>query len=411
MRKKLRYLALGLALVLLLSGCSGEVYVPVERVDKLSSAAVAGDRFAGMVVSDSAVTVARETEKDIKDLKVQVGDQVSQGQRLFSYDTEALQLTVDKQELDMDRLEQEIKDIKAQIKDIKADIKAAKKNKDTDAETSLNIELRSAEMEQTQAEYERKTLKADIDFNKKTLKNVHVTSPIDGTIRSIDEANPEEYIVIQQTGAYRVKGLLNEMNMGMGIMEGVPVQIVSRLNPEQVWTGVVAMVDYENAEQNNYDTMYYGMASDSMSGTSSYPFYVDLDSVEGLLLGQHVYIQIAMPASDESVVYIPENYLMDMNYDVETDTVTAAVWAVGEDGRLEKRTVTLGEYDPMTGSYQVLEGLSFTDYVADPANPDCKEGAQISIYGQTGYVDDSGLTPEEKAALEASIAAGIEYGE
>lgn len=407
MRNKLKFLALGLALVLGLSGCGSDNPVPVERVDTLTAAATAADRFAGVVVSDNSVKVAKETDKTIKELLVQVGDQVKRGEKLFSYDTDELQLNLDKQELDLDRLEAEIDDLEDQIDDVEKEIKSAS----GDAKTQLNIQLRQLEMELTQSTYDKSTLKTEIDYTKKMLKNVTVKSPIAGTIRSIDEENAEEYIVIQEVGAYRIKGLLNEMNMSMGIMEGAAVQIISRLDPTRVWTGVVELVDYENAEQNSYDSMYYGVASDSMTSTSSYPFYVELDSTDGLLLGQHVYIQLASVAMDPSVVYIPENYLMDLFYDSETGQTTAAVWAVSTEGKLEKRTIILGGYDSNTGSYEVLDGLDFTDYVADPSNPDCKEGAPISIQGQTGYVDDSGLTPEEQASIASEIADSIEHAE
>lgn len=407
MRNKLKFLALGLALVLGLSGCGSDNPVPVERVDTLTAAATAADRFAGVVVSDNSVKVAKETDKTIKELLVQVGDQVKRGEKLFSYDTDELQLNLDKQELDLDRLEAEIDDLEDQIDDVEKEIKSAS----GDAKTQLNIQLRQLEMKLTQSTYDKSTLKTEIDYTKKMLKNVTVKSPIAGTIRSIDEENAEEYIVIQEVGAYRIKGLLNEMNMSMGIMEGAAVQIISRLDPTRVWTGVVELVDYENAEKNSYDSMNYGVASDSMTSTSSYPFYVELDSTDGLLLGQHVYIQLASVAMDPSVVYIPENYLMDLFYDSETGQTTAAVWAVSTEGKLEKRTIILGGYDSTTGSYEVLDGLDFTDYVADPSNPDCKEGAPISIQGQTGYVDDSGLTPEEQASIASEIADSIEHAE
>lgn len=265
-------------------------------------------------------------------------------------------------------------------------------------------------MEQTQAEYDEEVLETEIEYTKKMLKNIHVYSPIDGTVRSISEDNYEQYIVIQKTGAYRVKGVLNEMNMGMGIMEGTAVQIVSRLNPDQVWNGVVELVDYENAEQNSFDNMYYGNVN-SMTSSSSYPFYISLESTDGLLLGQHVYIQIAVTVTDPTVPYLPESYLMDLLYDDVSGTATAAVWMVNTEGVLTKQTVTLGEYDMATGCYQIIDGLDFVDYVADPTNPGCKEGAAISIDGQTGYVDNSGLTPSEQESISESIADFVENAE
>ena len=408
MKMKLRYMAAGLALLLGLSGCSVKGNpVPVERVDTLTAAAVAADKFAGVVVSDNTVNIAREADKDIKELLVAQGDQVSEGQKLFTYDTDQLQLTVDKQELEMDRLEKDIDDKEDAVEELEKTLKNTKDTKETaDLRATYELNLRTAQMELTQAEYEKAALQTEIDYNKKMLKNVNVTSPIDGTVRSINEDNNEEYIVIQQTGAYRIKGLLNEMSMGMGIMEGVRVQILSRLQPDQSWYGTVEKVDYENAEQNTYDSMYYGYASDSMTSTSSYPFYIALDSTDGLLLGQHVYIQLAVQDTNTDAVYIPESYLMDLVYSDETGMVTATVWAVGEEGTLTKRNLILGDYDMTTGSYLVSEGLAASDYVADPANPDCKEGAEVT-YNDGG----SGLTAQQQAAIEASIANSIEYAE
>lgn len=405
MRTKLRYIALGLCLILGLSGCGEKTYVPVVRVDSLTSAALAADQFSGVVVSDNSVAVACEAGKTVAELLVKEGEKVTEGQKLFSYDSDELELSLDKQELDLDRLEAEIKEIKEQITEVEKELKSAK----DDTKTQLNIQLRQLETELTQATYDQEDLETEIAYTKKMLKNIDIKSPIEGTVRSINLDNPDEYIVIQQSGAYRIKGLLNEMNMGLGLMAGSYVEIVSRLDPNQIWTGVVDMVDYENAEQNSYDSMYY--YSSSMSSSSSYPFYVSLDSTEGLLLGQHVYIRLAVERPDPEAVYIPENYLMDLLYSNETGATTASVWAVGEDGKLEKRTITLGQFDMNTGSYQVLEGLEFFDYIADPSNPDCKEGAEISINGQTGYIDNSGLTPAEQESIAASIAYDIEFAE
>lgn len=405
MKKKSKYFAAALALALSLSGCGSDNYVPVQRVDTLTAAAVAADRFAGEVVSESAVTVAREADKTVADLLVAVGDQVSKGQKLFSYDSDELSLTLDKQELELDQLEVEIDNLEDQIAAVAKELKSAT----GDTKTQLNIQQRQLQMELTEAEYEETALKQDITYTKQMLADVHVYSPIEGTIRSISTDNYDQYIVIQQAGAYQIKGLLSEMNMSMGLMEGVSVQITSRLDPEQTWTGVITSVDYENPETGGYDN-YYGVSS-GLTSASSYPFYVELDSTDGLLLGQHVYIQMASWVPDSDGVYIPEDYLMDLLYTPETDATTASVWAVGSDGRLEKRTVTLGLYESGIASYCVLDGLDLDDYIADPANLDCKEGAEISIDGKTGYIDDSGLTAAEQESIAASIAADIENAE
>lgn len=402
MRKKFRYMAAGVALLLGLSACSEEqTAIPVVRADELTVAATAADRFAGVVISENAVQVPKEADKSIDELLVAKGDQVMEGDKLFSYNTDELNLNLEKQELDMARLDAQIKDTKEQITAVEKEIKENEKKKvDT---TGDELNLRQLKATLAQSEYDKSALQAEIDYTKKMLTNVSVYSPISGTIRSIDETNSESYIVIQQTGAYRVKGLLNEMSMGMGIMEGTAVQIVSRLNPDQVWNGVVELVDYENAEQNSYDQMYFGMvAADGVTNSSSYPFYIALESTEGLLLGQHVYIQLAGAGSDPAGLYIPESYLTDIISD-PLGTVTASVWVAGEEGTLVKQIVGLGEYDLNTGSYQILSGLEAEDYVADPSHSGCAEGAEVILPDQA---KDAETTSEGQENIGSSDESG-----
>lgn len=165
------------------------------------------------------------------------------------------------------------------------------------------------------------------------------------------------------------------------------MKILSRTD-DQFWTGTVSLVDYENPTQDNGNNMY-GMATDEMTTASKYPFYIDLESKEGLILGQHVYIELAaeegelngVPVSMAFIVYEPDG--------------TPYVWAETK-GRLEKRTITLGDMDDMTGMVSVLEGLAMEDYIAFPDDTVCREGASTT---------HSAPAQEEAAPAEDMIAA------
>ena len=114
--------------------------------------------------------------------------------------------------------------------------------------------------------------------------------------------------------------------------------------------------------------MYYGMSTDEMSSSSKYPFYLELDSTGGLLLGQHVYLQLenqddSMPALSVGSAFI-----------ACAEDGTTYVWA-DQNGKLEKRTVELGEYNMMNDSYEILSGLTEQDYIAFPDVELCVEGA------------------------------------
>lgn len=401
-----KYMAFALALMLVLSGCAGDsAPVPVVQVSMIARAGLAGDSYAGVVVSENAVQIQRDKDQKVDELYVSEGDTVQEGQQLFRYDVNELNLTLDRQELDLDRLKEEVKSKKKQISDVEKELKSAT----GDTKTQLNIQLRQLNTELKQAQYDQEDLESEIKYTKQMIQNAVVKSPADGTVRKIDETG-EVYILIQQTGAFQVQGMLNELNVTAGITPGASVEVVSRLDPDQVWTGTVTIVDFDNNGTNSYDSMYGN--TDPLSSSTGYPFYVTLDTVDGLLLGQHVYVRLAgINADSDGRVLVPESYLMDLSYDEETLIASAAVWCPDEENKLAKQSVVLGEYLTDLGCYVILEGLSLDSFVADPSNPGCKEGAVADLRSETdfgtretvpaetaGQTDTTAETPETAAA-------------
>ena len=410
MKMRKTVIALGAALILGLTGCGKQTQINVEQAGMLTIAATSSDKFAGVVVSENAVEITRDTEKQINELFVSVGDTVRVNEKLFEYDTDTLSLTVDKQELEMDKLEQQIKDLNTQIKDLEKQIKTEKakkeKNQDKQLLSALDIQLRSVKADHTQATYDKQSLQAEITYNKNMLKNAVVRSPIKGTIRSIDE-NGTPYITIQQAGAFQVKGTLNELSLNAGIMEGVGVTVLSRVDPTQFWTGMVTLVDYNAGGSSEQDNMF-GNMGDGMSTATSYPFYITLDDTNGLLLGQHVYIQISAAAIGDDLLRIPEGYIMDIVMDQETWMTTGTVWSVNMDTvTLTKTTVTLGEYDPTYGTYTILDGITAESYLADPADSGVKEGAAVHLLGELEYMGQT--EPVPTTLPDSSDEAGADW--
>ena len=410
MKMKKTVIALGAALILGLTGCGGQTQINVEQAGMLASAATSADKFAGMVVSENVVEIERDTEKQIQELYVAAGDVVRVNEKLFEYDTDTLSLTIDKQQLELDKLTQQIKDLttqktnlEKQIKELDTKIKK-EKDKKVKAEyenqrSTLDLQLRTVKADQTESTLKKNTLQAEMNYNKDMLKNAVVRSPIKGTVRSVNE-NGSPYITIQQAGAFQVKGMLNELSLGSGIMEGVSVTILSRTDPTASWTGTVSLVDYNSGASDEQDNMFGG---DAMSTSTSYPFYITLDSTNGLLLGQHVYIQISAAAVGDDLLRIPEHYVMDVLMDEETWTTTGTVWGVNpETGKLTKVTVTLGEFDPTYGTYVILEGISAEDYLADPTDPGVKEGAAVYQRSELEYMGQT--EPTESQPLESGTA-------
>ena len=116
MVKKLFSVLLVLALGAGLCACGDNSGgVPVQRADELLSAATAGERYAAMVVSEDVTVIQRDSGKSIAELYVAVGDAVSAGDKLFSYDLEALELEHEKQILELEKLKNEKEEYAEQL--------------------------------------------------------------------------------------------------------------------------------------------------------------------------------------------------------------------------------------------------------------------------------------------------------
>ena len=361
------------AMLLSLSGCGEKgTAVYVQSVAELAGMGgiAPGDRFAGIVVSENVAEVDRDNDKTIEELKVKAGDDVQEGQLLFSYDTEQLQLTLDKQRLEKEQLEATIENYQDQIADLEKQRKKVKES----AQLQYTVQIQSLQVDLKEAELKLKSKEQEIAKSEDVLQNADVKSPVTGRVQAVNEngtdnqGRPVAYITIQQAGSYRVKGTLGELQRG-GIMEGSRMRIVSRTDESACWLGTVTLVDYENPTQENQNNMYYGMSTDEMTTSSKYPFYIELDTTEGLILGQHVYLEVDAQEGEEAGIPISMAFLC---YD---DEGTPYVWAEDGRGKLEKRVVTLGAPNDMMGTVSIVEGLAETDYIAFPDGELCQEGA------------------------------------
>ena len=394
MKRKLAGL-LVCALCLTLSACaSSATAVYVQSVERLAAMGgiAPGNRFLGMVVSEHTAEINRDADKTIAELLVKEGDDVQEGQALFSYDTEELQLNLDKKNLELEQLKSSIESCKEKIKSLERE----RSGLSGTAKLQYTVEIQSAQVDQKEAELKLKTKEDEVKKGQELLDNSTVTSPITGRVQKINEndttdsdGKPAAYITIQQSGAYRVKGVLGELQRG-SLKEGDRVKLVPRTEENAAWTGTVTLLDYENPTQGTDMDRYYGSSSDEMTTASRYPFYVELDSTDGLMLGQHLYIELDT-GTDAPGVGISGTFLC------YNEDGSAYVWAE-KGGKLEKRAVTLGDYDPMTDVQKITEGLSLEDYIAYPDPELCRSGAPTT-HDQPVVDTEPVMEPEEGGGM------------
>ena len=116
MKKWDRIIALCLVLGLILAGCgentgTGTDAVYVDSVGKLAGIngfAGVQNRFAGMVEPQATMKVNPEQGRTVKTTLVEEGQSVQEGDPLFVYDTEDIQLTLEQAQLEIERLDNSI---------------------------------------------------------------------------------------------------------------------------------------------------------------------------------------------------------------------------------------------------------------------------------------------------------------
>jgi len=343
------------------------------------------DRFSGVVEPQRTWDIQVSSDKKVDEILVKEGDEVKVGDELFTYNTEEMEENLAQAEIDLDRLANEIDQTKEQI----ASLKKEKASAGADAQLSYTTQINTAENDIKRKEYEQKSKKMEIEKLKNSIANATVTSEMDGLVKSINSSDSSNinsmtgeetaFMTILATGDFRIKGTVNEQNMS-AIVEGQPVIVHSRVN-DSTWSGTLTAVDIQNPEKS--ENMYYS-SDGSTDSSSNYPFYVELESADGLMLGQHVYIEMDYGQAEER-----EGIWLDSYYIVQEED-KAYVWAANGKDRMEKRSVTLGEFDEDMQQYQITEGLTEEDYIAFP-DESIKEGdSAVKNVDQTSGMEDMG---------------------
>ena len=347
------------------SGSGEEAYVtPVSQITGLGAGV---DRFSGVVESQETWKVDQNPEYTVREIYVAVGDEVKKGDPLFVYDEEKFQSDLSQAEIDLERLNTEKDGIDTTISELTKE----KSKAPASEQANYTIQIQQQELEKKQKELDIRSKQIEIDKLKDNIANATVVSGIDGVVQSVNDGSQtamygnedSSFIKIMKTGDMRIKGKVNEQNIGQ-LFEGMPITVRSRVD-DQVWSGTLTKIDRENVENNQNG--YYGGDTSAMS--TSYPFYVDLDSSEGLMLGQHVYLTEADHDDEEDM----PGFWLDSFYVDETDPAAPFVWADDGKGRLIKKAVTIGGRDDEMMRVRITDGLEADDAIAFP-DETLKEG-------------------------------------
>ena len=384
----------------------GTVYV--QSVATITGVGAAGrrSRYAGVVEAKNVIQVNPDTDLTVKECFVSAGDKVKKGDPLFSYDVASMEINLEQLQLDIQGLENGIKTGQKKVENLKKQLARVKESKKYD----IQMEIQTEELEIRKREYDLTGKHKQADDIANALENSVVLSTVTGTVRSVRSLNGNgdldfdtqdtAYITIVAGNDYCVKGTVSEQTIHT-LQEGMDVRIMSRVD-STVWPGYIYKINTEKAKQNS-GRYYYGGSDGEQA--SKYEFFVALETNEGLLMGQHVYIELGAESSDE-----PEGLWLPTYYVVE-DEGDPFVYAADGKGRIEKRKVVLGQRNEDMDTVCILEGLSYMDRIAFP-----DDTVQVGmVVSETAYtpegmdVDDPadmGNMPDTLSGFEGAIYSG-----
>lgn len=210
-------------------------------------------------------------------------------------------------------------------------------------------------------EIQLKLSQADLKIMQRELSDGNIYAEQDGKVISLlteEEAklNSQPIMKVSSGGGYYIDATIGELERDT-VKIGQEVS-VSDWESGGSYTGTVVSVGDIPSSSAIYSAM-------SNPTSTSYPFRVFVDESADLKAGS--YVSISYSAAEKTGVYLEKPFL-------RTEGGESFVYVRGEDGLLERRTVTVGKSQ---GGYymEILDGLTADDYVAFPYGKNLKPGA------------------------------------
>ena len=367
------------------SGEEGSAYV--QSVAEITGMGNVGlyAQYNGIVEAKDVIEINPSGNLIVKECYVTAGAKVNEGDPLFCYDVDDLTLSHAQLLIDITGVENSLRTNREQLESLEKRLEKAKE-KDR---YGIELEIQTVELDIRKSEYDLKDKQQRAAEMQALIDASVVYSPVTGTVRSVrddsgssdpfgySDGSSSAYISIIAGTAFCIKGTVNEQTI-YTLYPGMPVLIRSRID-DTVIGGTIYKINTDSTDGSQGGMYYY---YDSGDRASKYAFYVEPDSIDGLLIGQHVLIDLNTEQQDGGALMLPAAFLIP-----EGDGFF--VWAANANGRIEKRAVTVGVYDEFTECYEIVKGLTLKDRIAFPDDT-VREGM---IATETAFTDptDNGM--------------------
>lgn len=242
--------------------------------------------------------------------------------------------------------------------------------------TAAEISKMYQEQQKKVKEQELKAKMAEAEYKimQRELNDGNIYADFDGKVVSLlseEDARKQEQPILKVSGGggFYITGSVSELEKE-NLLIGQEVTVNDWRNGG-TYTGTVQSIgDFPSSNDS-----WNGMGNPT---ATYYPFTAFVGEEANLQSGNYVSVQYTTSGTTNGI-YLEKAF-------VRTEKGVSYVYVQGEDGRLEKRTVTTGK--SLWGSYlEILSGVTAEDKIAFPYGKDVKEGAKTaegdisSLYG------------------------------
>ncbi|MEY8463171.1 efflux RND transporter periplasmic adaptor subunit [Streptococcus merionis] len=308
------------------------------------------------------------TKGELASIAVNVGDQVTAGQVLLSYDSTEAQRAYDAAVRALNKVDRQIYELSTY-----GVVVSETGDEQTDGEATANAQ-RTVDGQMRDLQDARADAADAVNKAQEALNDTSVKSTVAGTVVEVNRdvtksatSTAQTVVHIVNSGSLIVSGEMSEYNLA-NIKVDQEVKMTSKVYPDKTWTGKVTYIsDYPDNASGGASNANAG------SGTTSgakYPFKVTLTSDIGdLKQGFTVNIQVN---GNQSGLMVPVGAVMT------EDSTNYFVYTYDKASKKIKRVpVEVGGADG--ANQQITSGLKAGDIVLANPTMDLKDGQEVTV--------------------------------
>ena len=308
---------------------------------------------------------------------VKEGQEVTKGQKLFSYDNPELSIQLKQLEIDKKSVQMRFDQGKEKIASLQKEIQKAKSARSAkDILDPLETQLQDLQFQQqtTQLEIEKNKLQEEDLQNKQN--DLIVYSNTDGVVQKADKdagqngaqaagALGSPIIQIASKDPFVITGTLTELQKSQ-ILPNQSIKVTAKAAANKTWTGKITNIE-EYPVSDGTEQSVPVVGGQQSQNISYYNFKAALDSQDGLSPGYHVSIQINL--SSKKMLVVPSSCIVEKGD-------SRYVYVVKKN-KLHKQTVTTGMEDGE--SLEVIVGLKAGDKVVKNPSANVHDGLDVKV--------------------------------